>query len=116
MSVIDDYLATLKGPEKELIERMCKSIRQLVPDATEEMSYAMPAFKYRGKGLAAIIANKHFLSLYPFTGVAKLGVDLSDYECTSGSIHFTVDKPIPEKLLRQIITARLEQIDSRLPR
>lgn len=81
-----------------------------VPDATEELSYAMPAFKYKGKSLVAIIARKNFLSLYPFGAIEKLGVDVSGLETTKGSIHFTVDKPLSDKLLRDIITARLRQI------
>lgn len=114
MSVIDDYLAQLNGPEKSTVEHMYGIVRQLVPDATEELSYAMPAFKYKGKSLVAIMANKNFLSLYPFGAVNKLGLDVSAFECTDGSIHFSVDKPISDDLLRQIITARMKQIDATL--
>ena len=112
MSVIDGYLATLSETERATIEHMYGIVRQMVPTATEELSYAMPAFKYKGKGLVAIMANKEFLSLYPFGAVARLGVDLSAYECTSGSIHFSLDKPIPDDLLRHIIAARMRQIDT----
>jgi uncharacterized protein YdhG (YjbR/CyaY superfamily) len=111
MTVIDDYLAQLEGKEKHLIAHMYDIVRQMVPEATKELSYAMPAFKYKGKGLIAIMANKDFLSLYPFSAGEKLGLDLSAFECTSGSIHFTVKKPIPDVLLRQIITVRQQQID-----
>jgi uncharacterized protein YdhG (YjbR/CyaY superfamily) len=111
MSVIDDYLASLNGPERSVIEHMYDIVRQLVPDATEELSYAMPAFKYKGKGVIAIMANKNFMSLYPFGSVEKLGLDLSDYEQTNGSVHFTADKPIPDELLSQIVQTRMRQIE-----
>jgi uncharacterized protein YdhG (YjbR/CyaY superfamily) len=110
MSVIDDYVDTLRGPERVELQRMYVLVRQMVPDATEELSYAMPAFKYNGKGLVAIMANKDFLSLYPFGAVDRLGVDLSGFETTTGSIHFTLEHPISDELLRQIIKARLGQI------
>lgn len=112
MSVIDDYLATLDGPEKATLERMYNTVRQLVPDAAEELSYAMPAFKYKGKGLVAIMSTRKFLSLYPFGNIENLGLDLSAFEGTKGSIHFTPEKPIPEGLLRKIIEARVRQIDT----
>lgn len=115
MSVIDDYLASLSGPAKTTIEHMYGIVRKMVPNATEELSYAMPAFKYKGKGLVAIMSNKEFLSLYPFGAVDRLGVDVSAYERTSGSIHFSADKPIPDDLLRQIVTARMQQIDTPRP-
>jgi uncharacterized protein YdhG (YjbR/CyaY superfamily) len=107
MSVIDDYLASLSGPEKALIAHMYEIVRREVPEATEGISYGMPAFKYEGKGLVAIMANKYFLSLYPFCAVEKLGLDVSNFECTSGSIHFNTDKPITDDLLRQILIARM---------
>jgi len=56
------------------------------------------------------MSNKNFYSLYPFCDVSKLGLDLSDFECTSGSIHFSPDKPISPDLLQQVIEARLKQI------
>lgn len=111
MSVIDDYLASLNGSAKATITHMYDIVREMVPDAAEEMSYAMPAFKYKGKSLVAIMVNKNFLSLYPFCGLSRLGLDLSNYETTTGSIHFTSENPIPDELLRQIIAARLEQIE-----
>lgn len=111
MSVVDDYLVTLGGQEKPLVEHMYGFVREMVPDATEGMSYAMPAFKYKGKSLVAIMANKDFLSLYPFGAIEKLGLNLSAFECTSGSIHFSTEKPISDELFRKIIDARLRQID-----
>lgn len=99
-------------PRKQLLSIFYALARQLVPNATEEMSYAMPSFKYKGKGLVAIMANKNFLSLYPFGSIEKLHVDVSDFEQTSGSVHFTTSKPISDKLFTEIIKARLGQIDS----
>lgn len=42
MSVIDDYLASLDPPEKAVIARLYHIVRQMVPTATEELSYAIP--------------------------------------------------------------------------
>jgi uncharacterized protein YdhG (YjbR/CyaY superfamily) len=112
MTVIDDYLLTLSGQEQQIIAHMYDVVREMVPNATEELSYAMPAFKHKGKGLVAVISNKNFMSLYPFEAVKRLGLDLSAYECTSGSIHFTVDKPISDELFRDIVSSRKRHIES----
>lgn len=111
MSVVDEYLSTLADSEKAVVAHMYGVVREMVPDVTEELSYAMPAFKYKGKSLVAIMVNKRFLSLYPFGAVDKLGLDLSGFERTSGSVHFSVEKPIPDSLLRQIVAARLRQME-----
>lgn len=112
MTVIDDYLVTLDAPTRDVVAHMYAVARRLAPDTTAELSYNMPALKYKGKGLLAIMANKNFLSLYPFGSVARLGVDVSAYETTTGSIHFSLNQPIPDTLLRDIITARMAQIDA----
>jgi len=111
MSEIDDYLANLSDAEKTTIERMYDVVRQEVPGTTEELSYSMPSLKYKGKSLVAIMANKNFLSLYPFCAIERLGVDISAFEQTTGSIHFTSEKPIPDDLLMTIIQARKWQIE-----
>jgi uncharacterized protein YdhG (YjbR/CyaY superfamily) len=110
MSVIDDYLASLSGPEKQLLGHMYAIVREVVPEATEETSYAMPAFKYHGEAVASIFVRDRFISLYPFCGIARLGLDLGTYETTSGSIHFTVEHPLSDELLKQIIIARVRLI------
>jgi uncharacterized protein YdhG (YjbR/CyaY superfamily) len=110
MTVIDDYLARLEGADKQIIGDMYAIVREMVPDASEELSYAMPAFKYKGKSVVAIMANKEFLSLYPFGNVENLGLNLEEFERTSGSIHFSAEHPIPDSLLREIVEARLHQI------
>lgn len=111
MSVVDDYLAILNDPQRSIIQHMYTVVRQTVPATTAELSYAMPSLKYKGKSLVAIMANKNFLSLYPFGAVEKLGVDASAFEQTSGSIHFTPDKPINDELLKLIVLARKRQIE-----
>jgi uncharacterized protein YdhG (YjbR/CyaY superfamily) len=110
MTVLDDYLARLEGADKQIIGDMYAIVREMVPDASEELSYAMPAFKYKGKSVVAIMANKEFLSLYPFGNVENLGLNLEEFERTSGSIHFSAEHPIPDSLLREIVEARLHQI------
>lgn len=111
MSVIDEYLASLTGPEKATVAHIYGVVRKLVPEAVAARSYGMPALKYKGKGLVAVMANKRFLSLYPFQAVDKLNLDLGAFECTSGSIHFSVEHAIPDELLQSIIRTRMEEID-----
>jgi len=116
MPVIDDYLATLVDSERSIVEHMYTIVRQTVPETTEELSYAMPSLKHKGKSLIAIMANKKFLSLYPFGAIEKLGVDVSAFEQTTGSIHFTPDHPITDELLQSIALARKRQIDQSSPK
>jgi uncharacterized protein YdhG (YjbR/CyaY superfamily) len=111
MTVIDDYLQTLDTPTRGVVAHMYDIARELTPQTTEELSYGMPSLRYKGKSLVSIMANKNFLSLYPFGAVERLGLDFSAFETTTGSIHFSLDHPISDDLLRQIVTARMLQIE-----
>lgn len=110
MSVVDTYLDSLTGPEHDVLSHMYGVVRQAIPDATEELSYNMPTFKWQGKGVVSILSNKDFLSLYPFCNHDTLGIDLSMFETTKGSIHFTLEHPLSDEMLRKIIAARMAMI------
>src|ERR1700733_12797191 len=97
MSTIDTYLAAVTPAQRAEFERIRRIVREVVPDAEEGTSYAMPAYLYRGKPFLSAMANKKFLSIYPFSGkvIDALRGKLKGFELTSGSIHFSVGKPIP---------------------
>lgn len=115
MSAIDDYHASLSPEVKKEFEHIRQVVHELVPDVEEGTKYGMASYIYRGKGVVSAVANKHFLSLYPFSG--KVGVTLADkltaFEGTTGSIHFSLEKPIPDELLREIIQTRLKEITAK---
>jgi uncharacterized protein YdhG (YjbR/CyaY superfamily) len=36
-----------------------------------------------------------------------LGDRLTEYECTKGSLHFPIDEPLPDDLVRSLVDAKL---------
>lgn len=109
---VDEYIATLDGAQKAAVQHVYDIARQLVPDAEQAVYYGMPCLKYRDKGLVSVMVTKKFLSLYPFSSLDAVIAheELAGFETTKGSIHFTPEHPLPEALLRSIITARLGRI------
>lgn len=117
MGVVQDYIGSLPGETQALIRHMYDVARQELPDDTagEMLSYNLPALTYDGKSVIAIVQNKHFISLYPFSGqvITTLQRDLTAYECTTGSIHLDANRPLPDELLQKIVRARLAEIRKR---
>jgi uncharacterized protein YdhG (YjbR/CyaY superfamily) len=109
---VDAYLAQLDEPERSTLEQLRKTIREVVPEADEGLSYGMPAFKVRGKAVAGFAAFKNHLSYLPFSGsvLAELGEDVAGYETSKGSLKFPVDKPLPKRLVKKLVTARLREV------
>jgi uncharacterized protein YdhG (YjbR/CyaY superfamily) len=71
----------------------------------------MPAFKVEGKTVAGFAAFKHHLSYLPHSGsvLPALADDVSGYEKTKGSLHFAIDKPLPKRLVKKLVTTRMQQ-------
>ena len=111
---IDRYLAALDEPKRGTLEALRQSILEVVPQAEQCISYGMPAFKLHGKTVAGFAAFSHHLSYLPHSGSVfpALGEDLAGYEMTRGSLHFAIDKPLPKRLVKKLITTRLRQLDS----
>ncbi len=106
---VDAYLAALEEPKRSTLEALRRSIRAVVPDADECISYGVPAFRVDGKVVAGFAAFKNHLAYLPHSGqvLADLGDRLEEYEGTSGSLHFSVDEPLPEDLVRDLVQAKL---------
>src|SRR4051812_46181730 len=112
---IDQYLAALDEPKRTTLEALRGSILEVVPDAEQCISYDMPAFRVQGKVVAGFAAFKAHLSYLPHTGsvLPALADALAGFEQTKGSLHFAVDEPLPKRLVRKLITTRMQQLDLR---
>lgn len=114
MSVIDDRLSQLPAAEREALERIRSIALHLVPDAEETISYGLPALKYKKQPLIYFDAFKDHLSLFPTSGpTEELKDKLKDFKASKGTIQFTLEKPLPEALIREIIEVRLNDINTR---
>jgi len=110
--VVDEYIASLSGAEKAAVQHVYDLARQLAPDAKQVVSYGMPCLSYKGKGLVSVMVTKKFLSLYPFSNFEAVisREELDGFETTTGSIHFSPEHPLPDELVRKIISARMANV------
>jgi uncharacterized protein YdhG (YjbR/CyaY superfamily) len=106
---IDTYLAGVEEPKRSTLEALRRSILAVVPDAQQCLSYGMPAFRVDGTVVAGFAAFKNHLAYLPHSGavLGDLGDDLATYERTAGSLHFGIDEPLPDDLVRRLVEAKL---------
>jgi uncharacterized protein YdhG (YjbR/CyaY superfamily) len=112
---IDEYLAGLDEPKQATLQTLRQTIRSLIPDAEECISYGMPAFRLEGKVIAGFAAFKNHLAYLPHSGsiFGELADDLAGYESTPGSLHFPIDQPLPKALVKKLIATRLKEVRGR---
>jgi uncharacterized protein YdhG (YjbR/CyaY superfamily) len=109
---IDRYVAALQEPKRSTLDALRRSILEVVPAAEQVISYGMPAFKVQGKTVAGFAAFKNHLSYMPHSGsvIATLSDDTARYETSKGTLKFAIDKPLPKRLVKKLITARMREL------
>src|SRR5262245_59043665 len=108
---IDEYLATVSSDRRAALEKLRKTIRAIVPDAQECISYSMPAFRCDGHVVAGFLATKKGCSYFPFSGttLTRLAAELAPYEKTKSALHFDPRKPLAIALVRKLLKARIAE-------
>jgi len=106
---VDDYLAAIEEPKRSTLQALRCTIREIVPEAEEVISYRVPAFRLEGQTIAGFAAFKNHLSYLPFSGsvLPQLADQLKGYAMTKSALHFPVDRPLPKRLVQRLIAARL---------
>jgi uncharacterized protein YdhG (YjbR/CyaY superfamily) len=112
-ATIDEYLAQLRDDQRIALEKVRRAIRAAAPRAEECISYRLPAFRLDGRFLLAFGAAAHHCAFYPGSVVQDLGVDLSGYDTSKGTIRFPPGKPLPAALVRKVVKARIAKSAAR---
>ena len=107
---VDDYLAAVPEPARGTLQRVRTAIRSAMPaDATEVISYGIPAFNYNGPIVWFAAFSKH-CSLFPGASVIEaFKNELKGCKTSKGTIHFPVDEPLPATLVKKMVKARLAE-------
>jgi uncharacterized protein YdhG (YjbR/CyaY superfamily) len=104
---VEAYLADVPEPARTTLERLRAIIRAAAPkSATEEVTYRIPSFNYKGS-LVAYAAFKKHCSFFPMgsRGIEEFAEELAGYRVTKGTIHFSLDQPLPKALVTKMVKA-----------
>src|SRR6267142_4455710 len=114
---VDEYLAGVPEPARSTLNKMRAAIRSTVPpEATETISYGMPAFKHKGV-LVWFAAFANHCSLFPTASVIEtFKSELKGFATSKGTIQFPTDKPLPAALVKKMVKARVAQIERKKQR
>jgi uncharacterized protein YdhG (YjbR/CyaY superfamily) len=108
---IDAYLSTLPEDSRETLAGLRRTIKALVPEAAESVSYGVPTFKYQGRPLIYIGAAKNHCALYG-VNLDLFPDELSAYDTSKGTVRFPAGQPPPEALVKKLLNARIAEIES----
>jgi uncharacterized protein YdhG (YjbR/CyaY superfamily) len=111
---VDEYMDGVPEAARSALIKIRTAIRAVMPqDATEIISYRIPAFK-RKRVLVWYAAFSDHCSLFPTAAVIeKFNKKLKGFSKSKGTIHFPLDKPLPIALIKKIVKARVKQDEGR---
>jgi uncharacterized protein YdhG (YjbR/CyaY superfamily) len=114
---VDEYLASLPAPARARFRELRAAIRSAVPrQATETISYGIPAFKHNAV-LVWFAAFSGHCSLFPTAAIIDaFKPDLRGFSTSKGTIHFPADQPLPTALIKKIVKARVAQVEKKKTR
>jgi uncharacterized protein YdhG (YjbR/CyaY superfamily) len=109
---IHEYLAGVKPDQRRALEKLRRTIRGVVPRATECISYGIPAFRLNGRALVFFGAWAEHCSFYPGSSATlkKFRADFRNFEISKGTIRFSPEKPLPTAIVRKIVKARMAEV------
>jgi uncharacterized protein YdhG (YjbR/CyaY superfamily) len=107
VQTINEYLRAVSPEKRAALNKLRRTIRAAFPRAEECISYGMPAFRLDGRVIAWFAAAAHHCAFYPGGAVDEFQSELSDYETSKGTIRFQPDHPLPARLVKKLIKARI---------
>ncbi len=112
---VEAYLAALPAVQREVLAALRETIRAAAPDATELISYDMPAFKANGRFLVSYAAYKRHYSIFPASQAVldALGDEIRPYHTGKGTIQFTAERPLAADVVTRLVRVRLEECADR---
>lgn len=103
---IDAYHASFPPEVQAKLESLRMLIKEIIPDATDVISYNIPAFRLK-KVVVYYAAFKHHLSIFPAPGGPEWEEDFAPYHTSGkGTIRFSMDQPLPVELIQKIVRYR----------
>ena len=112
---VDGYLAAIPEDARASLTKLRETIRAIVPDVEEVISYQIPVLKYRGRGLVGFSASKNHCTFQVMSPavVEAHARDLERYKLGTGSVQFPAGTTLPAALVRKLVKARIAENETR---
>jgi uncharacterized protein YdhG (YjbR/CyaY superfamily) len=100
----EEYISSFSTEIQDKLISIQNAIREAIPDAIEQISYNIPAFKIGKKWIIYFSAYKEHLSISmpPSRWSKHFEKELKDYKVSVSTVQFPYSESIPLELIQQI--------------
>jgi uncharacterized protein YdhG (YjbR/CyaY superfamily) len=99
---VDEYIAAQPEQTRATLAQVRAAIREVLPGATEMISYQMPAYRVAGRVAIYFAGWKKHYSLYPVSDevLDAFREELAPYDVNEkGTARFPLNRPVPIELI-----------------
>ncbi len=115
-STVEEYLATLGPPAREAVEQLRALVHATVPGLEERISYGIPTFTLAGTSVVHVAGWARHVSLYPVPDVDHdLAERIARYRGGKGTLRLPLTEPVPDDVVRAVVTRLAEERGWRRP-
>ena len=113
---VDAYVSGFPPDVQTILGRLRTTVRSLLPDARETISYGIPTYKRNG-AVVYFAAFKAHIGFYPpVRGDAALEKAVARYAGDKGNLRFPLDEPMPMTLIERIVRHQAKRDAARVRR
>lgn len=105
---VEGYLRGVPAEARASLEKLRQTIKSVVPEAVEVISYGIPTFKLDGRMLVSYAAFAEHCSFFPGAGpVDEHEDELKSFQTSKGTIRFTKTRPLSASLVKKLVKTRI---------
>jgi len=114
VEAVEAYLAALPVDDHSALQRVRKIIKEMVPDATEALSYQIPTVMHHGP-LVGFSASKRHCSFFVMSRavMTTFEAELAPFYTGPGTLRFSMTEPLPTALPKKIVAARISENEAK---
>ncbi|NEN07261.1 DUF1801 domain-containing protein [Diaminobutyricibacter tongyongensis] len=115
-ATVDEYLQRMPEPFGTALREVRDRLVAAIPDVEQVISYRVPIFRYRGRGLVGLSATAKECSLLLMSPSAAktLAGSLDEGSISGATVHFDPAHPLSEATVRRIVDLRIREVDAAL--
>lgn len=106
---VEAYIAAASEAAQPALRRVREIVRALAPEAEEDISYRIPAFRRHGVFIFYAAFKTHIGMFPPIHGDEDLEAALAPWRGPKGNLRFPLGEPLPDALIEQVARLAVER-------